>query len=125
MKLPGVTRDEKRQLKEWLTSIKPDDMSRNDIADEFEVTRRTISTMLSPSSTSFGTGLTMLRYLQLAGAVVDAPEASPASSRLAALEAQVEAAAESMTAGLAALAEEVRALARTQEPEGRRARKAS
>lgn len=84
----GVTKSEKRALKEWLTSVMPEGMSRNDIADELGVTRRTISWMLNPKAEAFP-GLTMLRYLQLAGAVIEAPMESPASSRLAALEGQV------------------------------------
>ncbi len=89
MKLAAVTREEKRELKLWLTSLLPADLSRNDVADEFGVTRKTVSAMLNPDSTVFGNGLTMLRYLRLVGAVVDAPTESPASSRLAALEEQV------------------------------------
>lgn len=91
MKLPRVTsltKQERRALKEWLTSVIPQDMSRNDVAEELGVTRRTISSMLNPNAEEFP-GLTMLRYLQLAGAVTAAPTASPASSRLARLEAQV------------------------------------
>lgn len=88
MKLPGVT-DEERALKEWLTDILPAGLSRQDMADELRVTRKTFANMISPKQESFGHGIMMLRYLQLAGAVVDAPTESPASSRLAALEKQV------------------------------------
>lgn len=71
---------DKEALKVWLTSILPEGMSRNDVADELQVTRKTISTMLNPDAPGFANGLTMLRYLQLAGAVVDAPRETPASS---------------------------------------------
>lgn len=84
-----MNRDEQRALKEWLTSIKPDGLSRNDIADELGVTRRTISSMLNPEVAAFP-GLTMLRYLRLAGAVTDAPAESPIGSHLARLEARLD-----------------------------------
>ncbi len=83
-------REEKRALKEWLTSLLPDDFSRNDVAYELGVSRKTISSMLNPDADGFGNGLTMLRYLQLVGAVAEAPAANPASSHLGALEASVE-----------------------------------
>ncbi len=82
-------RDEKRALKEWLTGLLPEDVSRNDVAYELGVTRKTISGMLNSDVDGFSTGLTMLRYLRLVGAVVDAPSESPATSRLAAIEARV------------------------------------
>ena len=85
-----MTKEERRALKVWLTELLPEGMSRNDVADDLGVTRKTISSMLNPESQSFANGLTMLRYLRLAGAVVDAPADSPASSRLAALEAKVD-----------------------------------
>lgn len=85
-----MTREEKRELKQWLTSLLPEGLSRNDVADEFDVSRKTVSGMLNPDSVSFGNGLTMLRYLRLVGAVTEAPTESPASSRLAALEAKVD-----------------------------------
>lgn len=84
-----ANREERRALKEWLTSILPEGMSREDVAAELGVTRKTISNMLNPDQAGFGNGLTMLRYLRLAGAVAEAPRESPAGSRLAALEAQV------------------------------------
>jgi hypothetical protein len=91
VKLPSVTsRDERRALKEWLTGLLPDGVSRYDVADELGVDRKTISTMLNPDRPGFGNGLTMLRYLQLVGAVDPAPQANPASSRLAAIEARLE-----------------------------------
>jgi transcriptional regulator with XRE-family HTH domain len=48
-------------------------MSQQAIADELGVTRKTISNLLSPNA-GFGSGVVMLRYLQLAGAVSYAPE---------------------------------------------------
>lgn len=84
-----ASRDERRALKEWLTAILPEGMSREDVADDLGVTRKTISNMLNPSQSGFGNGLTLLRYLRLAGAVVDAPQESPAGSRLARLEDEV------------------------------------
>lgn len=80
-----MERAEKLELKRWLTGLLPADISRNDVAEEFGVTRKTVSGMLNPDSVSFGNGLTMLRYLRLVGAVTGAPVASPASSRLEAL----------------------------------------
>lgn len=73
-------------MKEWLTGLLPEDMSRNDVAYELGVTRKTISNMLNPDVDAFGNGFTMLRYLRLVGALASAPEPSRATSRLAGLE---------------------------------------
>ena len=83
-------RDEQRELKEWLRGLKPEDLSRADVAYELSVSRKTITTMLNPHSEGFANGLTMLRYLRLVGALVDAPEADATGSRLAALEKKVD-----------------------------------
>lgn len=84
-----MTSEERRALKEMLTALLPKEISRNDVADTLGVTRKTISTMLNPESRSFGNGLTMLRYLQLVGAVDEAPSVSPAASRLEELRDEV------------------------------------
>lgn len=89
MKLLRVTKEERRALKVWLTGLLPERTSREDVADILGVTRKTISGMLNPDKAGFANGLTMLRYLQLVGAVDEAPETSPAASRLAELEEQV------------------------------------
>jgi len=86
---PVMSREEKRALKVWLTKLLPEGMSRKDVADQVDVTTKTISTMLNPEKEAFSKGLTMLRYLQLVGAVQEAPGVSPASSRLAAIEARL------------------------------------
>lgn len=104
VKLPRVKRDERRELKEWLTSLLPDGMSRNDVADELGFSRKTVSTMLNPDQPGFGNGFTMLLYLRLVGGVVDAPVESPGRSRLAALEAAVDLSGQSMTSALEDLA---------------------
>lgn len=86
-----MTKEERRALKQWLTDQLPEGTSREEIADELEVTRKTISTMLNPNRSSFGNGLTMLRYLRHVGAVVDAPKASgrPLRDHLESLEEKV------------------------------------
>lgn len=72
-----------------LTALLPEGMSREDVADVLGVTRKTISNMLNPEQSGFANGLTMLRYLQLVGAVNEAPGASPAASRLEELRDEV------------------------------------
>ncbi len=89
VKLPRVTKEERRALKEWLTEMLPAKVSREDVADTLGVTRKTISNMLNPERASFANGLTMLRYLQLVGVVDEAPGASPAASRLEELRDEV------------------------------------
>jgi hypothetical protein len=113
VKLSAV-QDERRDYKQWLTRILPDDMSREDVADELRVTRKTISNMLNPNQSGFGNGLTMLRYLRLAGALKDEPDQSPATSRLGsleegllALEGKVDQASLDVTHALAAIAEAI------------------
>jgi len=81
--------EEDRVLKAWLRGLVPDGMSQSALARELGVERRTVVNLLSESA-GFGYGITMLRFLQLAGAVVDAPTESPLESRLAAIEARVE-----------------------------------
>lgn len=100
--------EERAELKRWLTSLLPEGMSRNDVADELGVSRKTISTMRNPSTSGFGNGLTMLLYLRLAGAVADAPAESPGSSRLAALEATVDRSGTATTSALEDLAARLR-----------------
>lgn len=73
------------ELKRWLREVMPADLSQQAIADELGVTRKTISNLLSPNA-GFGNGLTMIRYLRLAGVVADAPSSG---SRLATLEEMV------------------------------------
>lgn len=81
MKLSWV-REEKSDLKKWLRDVLPDDLSQQAVADELGVTRKTISNLLSPNA-GFGNGLTMLRYLQLVGAVTEAPSAGSRLEELA------------------------------------------
>lgn len=45
-----MTKEERRALKQWLTDQLPEGTSREEIADELEVTRKTISTMLNPNA---------------------------------------------------------------------------
>ena len=78
-------REEQAELKRWLREVMPDDLSQQAIADELGVTRKTISNLLSPNA-GFGNGLTMIRYLRLAGVVADVPSGG---SRLATLEEMV------------------------------------
>lgn len=68
-----MERDQHLEYKTWLRDLLPEGMSQQSVADELGVTRKTISNLLSPNA-GFGSGLVMLRYLQLAGAVSYAPE---------------------------------------------------
>lgn len=86
MKLSRVDRDQHLEYKEWLRDLLPDDLSQQAIADELGVTRKTISNLLSPNA-GFGSGIVMLRYLQLAGAVAYRP--APEDSLLQRLLAEV------------------------------------
>lgn len=72
-------KEERRHLKEWLTALLPEGMSRNDVAYELGVSRKTISTMLNPDTDGFGNGLTLLRYLRLVGALREVPETAAPS----------------------------------------------
>lgn len=90
VKLSRVKREERQELKRWLTGLLPDGMSRNDAADELGLSRKTVSVMLNPNQDGFGNGLTMLSYLRFVGAVSGAPAESPGTSRLERLEATVD-----------------------------------
>lgn len=114
-------REEDRELKEWLRGLLPEGYSREDIADELNVTRKTITSMLSLSSTSFANGRTMLGYLRFVGALRDAPEEHRQTSRLARLEARQLELAEMIAQGFDSLAQ---AIARLEaRPPGEDARK--
>jgi hypothetical protein len=120
----AVKQDERRELKRWLTGLLPEGMSRSDVADELGVDRKTISTMLNPARTGFGNGLTMLLYLRLAGAVVEAPSESPGASRLAALEATVDRQGNATTSALHDLTARLEAVEKALGLRAPRARKA-
>lgn len=96
-------------------------MSRNDVADEIGVTRKTVSTMLNPSQTGFGNGLTMLLYLRFAGAVVDAPSESPGASRLAALAETVDRTGAATTSALEELTDRLQRVETALKPPDARA----
>lgn len=96
-------RQEKHALKTWLTGLLPEGLSRNDVAYELNVSRKTVSTMLNPESDGFGNGYTMLRYLRLVGALKDAPDATPETSRLARLQDELEETQELVRRGFEAL----------------------
>lgn len=82
-------KEDERELKQWLVALLPEGWSRQDVADELRVERKTVSSMLNPNSPSFGQGRTLIRYLQLVGGLQKAPAPS-ATSRLGALEAKVD-----------------------------------
>ena len=105
-------RDDEREVKLWLTSLLPEGVSRQDIADELDVERKTISTMLNPDAKNFGRGLTMLRYLRHVGALRDAPVESQAGSRLARVEEKVD--------GIGRTLDDLAAFAREHFPEANR-----
>lgn len=97
-------------MKEWLTGLMPDGMSRNEIADALGLSRKTVSQMLNPNQDTLGSGLTMFSYLRFVGAVVDAPEESPGASRLAKLEATVDRTGAATTSSLADLTARLQAV---------------
>jgi len=91
-----------RELKQWLVRMKPA-LSTTALAEELNVDRKTLGSILNPDSKSFGHGSTLIRYLQHVEALKDPPVRNPADSPLARLEAKIESAAEATEEALARL----------------------
>lgn len=108
--------------KEWLRSIFPSEWTREEMAEELGVTRRTLVNLLS-SRAGFGNGLTMLRYLQLAGAVTAAPEENLPNARLAELEAAVKEGFEKLQTAVDKVEAAIVGLANQRTPEGQQKRR--
>lgn len=62
-----------REYKEWLVSLFPDGWGKQELADELDVDRRTLYSLLRPKAPGLGHGRTLMRYLDFVGALSDPP----------------------------------------------------
>ena len=112
LRVMSVEDDEILEVKRWLRGLRGD-MTQRELAEAMGVTTRVVINAEDVTNPALPRGLPFLRMLRELGVVVAAPAASPSiSDRLGSVEAQVETQTQATTKSLAALAKEVRALAR-------------
>lgn len=78
-----------KELKVWVAGLLPEDWKKAHVIEALGMSPSVVYKLTDPNDPSFGQGKTLIRYLQLVGALKDAPAANPLVAHLATIEAGV------------------------------------